>query len=299
MSGIIVGAPYEAGLGAGDSGGHLPGTGLSIPAGVEGIFEYNGLRMNVQAWADTYIVKTLSGFDDLRIRDTREDNPNDHGSTSLGSLYGDRTMTISGVIRAWTLYKLRDMVQAMRTAFADISQERPLIIHGIVPEQDVQIYCKKNQQLVIPEQQDKAVFERTFQIPLIASNPFFQSLQESYTPLTINALPTSAEIVNNGNWDQARLRFQLIGPITNPVITNLRTGKFIKLNATIATGQTWTIDSEKRQIFDQAGVNKFDAYDVTSDWVELLNGSNTIQLTGSGITAGITRFLIFNRHWWI
>lgn len=290
---------YQAGLGAGDTGRFLPGTGLSIPAGVEGVFEYNDLRMNVQAWLDTYKITELAGFEDSEVRDSREANPGDHDETPFNAFYGGRTMTISGVIKAGTLQKLRDMVQAMRTAFLDISTEKPLLIRGIRPEQDVIIYCKKNQQLVIPEQQNKAVFERTFQIPLRASKGEYLAVRETYIPIVINALPASVSVINNGNWP-ARPRFQILGPITTPVILNLRTGQTLQLNATIPAGQTWTIDVRRKKLTDQNGANMYEYRDDNSDWIEILPGPepNVIQLTGSGITPGVTRLLTFVRNTW-
>jgi phage-related protein len=297
---VLVLPTAVAGLGSGQTGSIDPGTGDSIPGGVESIFEYNGLVMNNRGWLDTFLVTNIDGLSDADIRDSREVNPGDHGETPFAAFYGGRTITMSGKIRAHTLFKMRDMIQALRTAFQDISVERPLRIMTGDADRDVIIYCKKIQTLNIPETQADFRHMRDFQITLRASNPRFQSYTERYAALTAGAAyPISTSVPNLGNTN-AQPRFQIIGPITNPSITNTTTGKTMSFTVTIAAGQTWTIDVERRSIVDQTGVNQFSKLDVASDWVELAPGSNTIQLSGSGTpTAGTTRFLIFNRDVWL
>jgi phage-related protein len=288
-----------ASLGQGSSGEILPGTGTSVPGGVESTLEYNGLAMNVRSWWDTYLVTNLEGLGDADIRDSREVNPADHGETPFSSYYGGRTITISGKIRAHTIHKLRDMIQGLRSAFQDISKEYPLRFVTGDTSRDVVIYCKKIQPINIPETQTDFRLMRDFQVALRASNPRFMSWKERYIPLTAGAtLPLSTDVLNLGN-SNAQPRFQIIGPITNPVITNTTTGKVIALNTTITVGNTWTVDVGKKTITDQNGVNRFSALDITTDWVELIPGTNTIQLTGSGHTAGQTQLFIFNRDVWM
>lgn len=296
---ILVLPAAGVGQGQGDTGGIVAGTGLAVPGGVESYFEYNGLLMNFRDWLDTYIVTNVDGLGDADIRDSRDVNPGDHGETPFASYYGGRTITLSGKIRAHTLPKLRDMIQALRSAFQDISVEKPLRITTGVTARDIIINCKKVQSINIPETQADFRLMRDFQVTLRASNPRFWSYQERYVPLTAGAtLPLSAQIVNIGNMN-AQPRYQLVGPITNPTITNTLSGKAMTLNVTIPLGSTYTIDVAKKTITDSAGANRFDKLDVLSEWVELLPGTNTVQLTGSGHTAGTTQFFIFSRDVWI
>jgi len=46
-------------------------------------------------------------------------------------------------------------------------------------------------------------------------------------------------------------------------------------------------------------VNKFSTLDVTSDWIELIPGTNQIQISGTGVLNGTTGLYIFYRHTWI
>jgi hypothetical protein len=169
---------YTAGAGEGSADGAVPGTGLSVPTGVEAVLEYNGLYFNVTTTIDKIRVKEIGGLDDADIRDAREANPGDHGETPYKALYGGRTITLSGTIEAYSLEKLRDMQAAIRRAFNDISRERPLIFHTGVYDRDYYIDCKKSQPIQMRESQGDMRFFREFLITLRASNPRIQSYKQ-------------------------------------------------------------------------------------------------------------------------
>lgn len=155
------------------------GSGKSAPSGVDAIIAYNGLVMNNRAWIDSIIVTEIDGFSDPDIRDDRDVNPQEHGETAFESWYGGRTITMKGFIRAFTLDKLRDIEQGMKTAFLTL-EEKALVIQGKTLESSVQIYCKKNAPMAWTEvQQSDERFKRDFMITLRASNPRFVSLEEA------------------------------------------------------------------------------------------------------------------------
>jgi hypothetical protein len=138
--------------------------------------------MNNRRWIDTFLVMSIDGLGDADIRDDREANPQAHGETAFDALYSGRTLAINGKIRCFTLNKLRDMEQSLRQAFADISQERPLIFHSVGGQADTKIMCKKVAPLSIREEQtNDRFFERDFLLTVRASNPRFLSLQEQAT----------------------------------------------------------------------------------------------------------------------
>jgi len=284
--------PAPVGLAQGSTGGPVAGTRASVPGGVESTFEFNRLLMNVRSWWDTYLITEIDGLDDADVRDAREQNPGFHGETAFDSYYGGRTITLGGTIRAYSLFKMRDMEQAMRQAFADLN-EFPLIIRSGIPDLDVFIYCKKYQKLVIKEAQTDFRHSRQFQVALRASNPFFLSYTEQYAPITLDASPKLATVTNTGNYD-ASPRFRLIGPLTNPQIVNITTGKQMTVNGTIASGHTLDIDVRRRTVIDDLSANRFDMLDVTSDWVRLTPGQNGIQLSGTGFGTGSAMQIFWN-----
>lgn len=288
--------PAPIGLGQGDTGGPVPGSGTAVPAGVDGVFEFNGLYMNMRRWWETYIIDDIDGLDGADIRDARELNPGFHGETAFDSLYGGKSITLSGKIRAYSLKKLRDLEQALRAALGDL-QEHPLIIHGADPANDVMILCKNFQKPAIREVQADFNHTRAFQISLRAAAPFILSYLEHYAPGAMAASPTSVVASNSGNF-AARPRIKLVGPLTNPVITNLTTGIQMLINGTITSGQVWEINTRTSTLVDQDGDNKFSALDVTSGWIELAPGINTIQVTATGLGVG-SAFQIFWNDTWI
>src|SRR4051794_4427318 len=150
-------------LGAGSSVASIIGTKTSGPRGIESQIEFRGLRMNVRDWIDTYLVSHIDGLDDPDVRDNRDNNPDDDGETPFDSFYGGRTLVLQGKIITRTIWKMRDMEQALRQAFSDLSQEYPLIFRTNDVNTDLLIYCKKHQKLEIPDEQTtKNGFERTF-----------------------------------------------------------------------------------------------------------------------------------------
>ena len=171
----ILGAP--AGLGTGTADDGLPGSGRSGPRGVESVIEYNGLYLNVREWIDTFLITTIGGIDDADVRDNREVNPGYHGEVAFESFYGGRTITLSGKLYCKTLFKLRDMQQALRQAFAQLDRELPLVFRTPDPNLDLMLYCRKSQQIQMAEEQRTANhFERAFQVTLRAANPRFLSV---------------------------------------------------------------------------------------------------------------------------
>jgi hypothetical protein len=165
------------GLAVGSSREALPGSGKSGPAGIESVLEYNGAFLNVRNWIDTYLVTTIGGLDDADVRDSREVNPGYHGETAFKGYYGGRTITLSGKVYAHTLFKLRDMQQGLRQAFAQLDRELPLVFRTNDPNLDMMINCKKSQAIQMADEQRTANhFERPFQIILRASNPRFLSV---------------------------------------------------------------------------------------------------------------------------
>jgi hypothetical protein len=154
----------------------LPGSGSSIPVGIEAILEYNGLYMNTKT-VDRIYISEIDGIDDADVRDNREVNPGDHGETPFDSFYSGRAITLNGRIEAYSLEKLRDLELALRTAFVDLV-EKPLIFRNIDSNRDHQIFCRKVGKIAKKESQDGFRFFRDIMIPLRASDPRITTLLE-------------------------------------------------------------------------------------------------------------------------
>lgn len=293
---ILLPRPEHA-LGAGAIGVRVPGTGASMPPGVESVFEYDGLYINMQQWLERYQVKSIAGFDKAGVRLTSEPNPDTHGSTPMNSLWGDRTMVISGQIRAHSLEKLRDMEQALRTPFLDLI-EKPLIIRTGNINRDAYIMCRLSD-LNIPEEQTSYNFFRDFQLSLIATNPRFLSYRTQTatgTPI-VGGDPLELRIHNIGNF-AAEPQIFLTGGITNVTINNRTNDMEFAINAVIPDGDVWTLDLATKELYDQDGNNQFDTIDDNADWIELAPRENVIQVYCDAVS-GIPRFDIRWNHTWM
>jgi Siphovirus-type tail component, C-terminal domain/Phage tail protein RIFT-related domain len=290
--------PAPTGLGIGGPNAASPGTGLSGPRGIEAVIEYNNLYLNVRSWIDTYLVTTIGGIDDADIRDSREVNPGYHGETPFPGYYGGRTITLNGKIITKTLFKLRDMQQALRQAFAPLDRERPLIFRGSTPEQDLLIYCKKSQSIQMADEQRTANhFERPFLITLRASNPrFVSSLREwatkAFPGATFDAIAMT--LINLGNFE-AQPEIELKGPMSTLTLTNEANGDWMRLTGAIPTGETWVVNAKDRRMYRKSdGAYRFQYLDVNSDWMMIEPGLNNIRVTATGLTTNSSVDIFYN-----
>lgn len=240
-------SPPVLSLGQGSPTDVIVGTKQSGPRGVESKIEYSGLLMNERGWIDTFIINSIGGLDDADIRDVRENNPDEDGETPFPSLYSGRTLTLSGKIETKTIWKLRDMQQALQQAFNDITQEKPLIFRTNDVNTDMLIYCKKHQKIEMGDQQTTQDHcERAVQISLRASNPRFLSYIEQFVPYNLGLASGAGEVVifqvdNRGNY-QAQPIFNFFGPLDAPAagaravkIVNTNNGRTFWLKAGISS----------------------------------------------------------------
>jgi hypothetical protein len=174
-------SPFAAGLIDGygdvfDVGSDRPKVG-----GIENVIEYNGFKINVPGRQDTVLITSIDGLADADVRDTREPNPGYDGETAFESHYGGRTIVLSGIIKAGTLSKLRDMQEGLKSIFAPLD-EAALIFKGLTPDYDMQIFCRKSQPITMGETQKNFLFERDFQVTLRASDFRFttKAIQEQH-----------------------------------------------------------------------------------------------------------------------
>ena len=284
--------------GIGPDGKRLAGG--SGPRGIESVIEYNGLYLNVRSWVDTFLVTTIGGLDDADVRDSRELNPGYHGETAFQGFYGGRTITLTGKIHTKTLFKMRDMQQALRQAFSQLDDDLPLIFRAPVPERDLQINCKKSQSIQMTDEQRTANhFERAFQVILRAPNPRFVSTVRYRSNILFNTTTYDGIAftpINEGNFD-AQPIIELTGPITNLSINNENNGDWLALTGPVPAGERWILDIEAHRMYRQSDeANRFMYLNVNSDWMELTPGKNSIRLTASALTAGTSQVTFYHRH---
>lgn len=200
---LAIPPPVE-GLASGSPEHAVMGTGTSIPPGLESILEFNGIYLNDRSKIDTYKITSIGGLEDADIRDDREVNPQAHGETPFDSFYGGRTITLTGYIRAFQLQKLRDMQQALKQAFSNISDEKNLIFHSaLTPGSDCLIPVRKNAMIQMSEEQTtEGWFRRDFMITLRASNFRFLSIIDKQSTVFLGRVDQFSAAASLNNYDR-------------------------------------------------------------------------------------------------
>lgn len=278
-------------LGTGGPNRSIIGTKESGPRGIEAIIEYNGLYLNVREWIDTFLVTTIMGIDDADVRDSRDPNPGRHGETPGIALYGGRTIVLQGKLQTKTIWKLRDMQQALRAAFVDLSVENPLIFHGAAPEDDLQVYCRKSQKIEMADTQTtENHFERPFSVTLRASNPRFKSIIRHYAisnPFSAANFDAIAfSVTNKGNFESEPY-IEIVGPMTAPQIINELNGNAIKFTGNIPAGETWVYDQSGPKLYRKSDLaDRWSFVDPTStDFHYEADQVNPVHLIATGLTS--------------
>jgi phage-related protein len=271
----------------GDPNLSITGSGFSVPRGAESMFGYNGVVFNDTTVFDKYRVLSIDGLGDADIRDSREDKPGDDGEDAYDSYYSGRTIVIRLRIEAFQLDKLRDMEEALRTAFA-VMEEKPLTFLTQDIEKDHYIMCKKSASLTKEEsfQTFGTRFFREWQITLRASDPrFYRSIGKSITETSVAQDIDTINAINIGNYISYPTIY-LTGEMGNINLENQDVAepfsnlKF-KSGVAIADGDFYKIDTLKRTVVNKNGQNKIADLDPSSGWLRLNPGNNRITLSNT------------------
>lgn len=137
-------------------------------------------------------------------------------------------------------------------------------------------------------------FRSEFQLDFTLSDPYFH--QEDWNDVILN--PTNDEFIWNDGHDVAGsgyMQVDLVGPLTNPVITNFSTApdSWVKYTGTIPYGTTVRLITNKftAEKLVSSGQNQNRIANITSYgarwWVSLMPGSNKLKLTADGFVSGI------------
>lgn len=299
VASIYSAPPAAVGLLSGSPEDRIIGTGTS-PRGVEAIFEYRDSQFNLRDNIDTILV---TGFTTgVAVRDSREDNPGQHGQTAYEALYGARTIVMSGKIEARTIWKLRDLETGFRRLFNDISKEYPLVFRTGNTATDQMIPCKKSQEFTpgdIEWKGDRIVMP--YSLTLIASNPRYVSYLREYRQILAPTSPQSITLTNLGVTGHPEIGAQLDTTFTGPFAVGTKlidntTGKQLIFKKAVATNQKLQLIVANDTFVDLAdGSNAYSYLDPASELIELAEGDNQVDFIGTGFGA-TTALDIFWRH---
>jgi len=133
---------------------------------------------------------------------------------------------------------------------------------------------------------------RVFSVGLQFPDPFWYAATQEIETFTPNAVSYETTHQNPGTAENRKMQIKLTGGLTNPKIENTTTGVFLKLNDTITTGTTVTIDTEKFTVTDQAGNNLLNSLIHSGDmaWLSLAAGANSLKITMDEAPSGRIEF---------
>lgn len=128
-------------------------------------------------------------------------------------------------------------------------------------------------------------FEIPFILPVIAEASTGGTMILANNGTTVS-MPTIDENGNGG--------IILTGSLTNPVLSNLTTGKSMTLNVTIDSGDYVQIDMENQLILLNGSSSLISTKTITSDWWGLEPGPNSISISTSSGSDGGYATISFN-----
>jgi len=262
-------------LGTGTEGQWEPGSGLAQPRGLECVWVYNGLVMHDRSIMDKYRIVDIDGLWSPDVRDSREQNPADHGEQAGAAFYGGKGITIHGFVECGNIPKMRDMQQALAGAFSGI-EEQPLVARTNDINNDVFVNVRLAQNISMKESQDNQWARREFLIPLRASDPrIFSWIEHDVSASIVGGNVASFNISNRGNFP-ARPRIILTGPLSGSItVRNLDTGSVLAFWDVESIGSGEYITTEfllgKKIMTDAAGNRAFGKMDT-------VNSSRTFEI---------------------
>lgn len=125
-------------------------------------------------------------------------------------------------------------------------------------------------------------FSMGYEVGLVKSAPgrsYDRSFDFSYGGLGEN---NTVVVMNHGSY-ASKPQFTIGGPVENPMIEHIESGKFLKISGMVENGSPVTIDTRTRQVLGGAE-NRRNLLVPTSRWFDLEPGPNTIRFTGIGST---------------
>lgn len=92
---------------------------------------------------------------------------------------------------------------------------------------------------------------------------------------------------------------RIVGPASNPKVTNLTSGELLQLNMNINTGEFVDIDTLAKTVMLGGTASRYAALDSSSRWWQLAPGQSTIRFDANGYSPGVTKATVTWRSTWI
>lgn len=242
-----------------------------------------------------FILTKIEGLGAVNTNIQTQKSPFQDGETYIDNLLEPRSLSIEITLLAENTEEMAVNRRKLLQVFSPKSGEGKLIYELGNLKREISAISES-----APSFPDAGNFKGTMQeslIQLYCSNPFWYSLEEEIEemadwvgglrfPLQLPMMfagrssKQSTIIRNDGDVDTP-IKFEFLGPATNPTITKVDTGEYIKVNREIAENEKLIITTEfgnKKVILENSDtkeeINAFGWIDLGSTFFQLTIGDN-------------------------
>lgn len=216
-----------------------------------------------------------------------------HGSKLGDAYFQNRTLAFELIVGGDTVSQKVANKNALFNALTISEHNNDLLRVEITINNSYTVYTNAVIKEVLSPQTAGEIFHSVISFVMETESPFFKDVNSYLTtinltkggggavpmaiPFAMNTGSTGYSQINNGGNVFVFPKFYFYGELTNPVLTNVTTGKSISLAVSLATeANYYVIDTYERTVLDESGVNKRDK--MTGDFLTLLTGNNDFQL---------------------
>lgn len=230
--------------------------------------------------------------DYLDLPERRGDNqliPYKHGTVFTQKYYDQRTITLGIAINAASGSALESTFDNMRKLFSPRAEQ---VLAMTMEDSTVRnAYASVNKSIQVDRRSDKVALAV---IEFDLSSPFWRlSTAIADNTVTVNASPKAWTVTNPGTVQETDPIITLVGPLTNPVITNTTNSVSLTYTGAISAGGTILIGSTNGEYYATLGGTTSVIGNVTHSGNAALMvfepGANTLSITSSVTTTGTVK----------
>ena len=194
-------------------------------------------------------------------------------------------------------------LQAFNLAMAPGGAEKPLVMYvpGMCNNNKFMLWARPRRR-VVPV--DRLWFYNVpvMNIEFVATDPRLYSLAQYSQALTLpqalggaqfdmtfdlqfgGGVAGGDEILNNAGTYKTSPVFKIIGPVINPALENITTGKKFKMDITVLAGDYLIVDMSQRTVMLNGTASRYSNVVKTSEFWDLEPGDNTVVYSAAGYT---------------
>lgn len=249
-------------------------------------YDLNGVTFGAGATlagtGSTIAITEITGLDTPDANATITPRANAHGSFVVAKYRKERTVVLTGRVNSSAANYATD-TYTLKSIFKVQDPAIPFTFR---------MSGSNNQYLNVYPQGVKyttsnvatAVGWIDFQATMVAADP---RIYDSTAGSQSIAKGATQSVTNSGT-EYAPTTIVFFGPLTNPLLTNNTTGATFGLTQTISSGQSVTVDSLARTVYNGSTSQYSTITAGAKTFIELAPGSNSLTLTASSGTGTVT-----------